>query len=352
VGESANGTVTTDLTEAAAGETVTITATPAEGYALQEIYVDGAAIQGETFTVTGAHTVTAQFVKIAEYAGANVTMGNELNMNFAMAKSKLAGLTGLYVKMVGPGGEKVVQQADWASSGASYYLFTYDGIAAKQMGDEITVTVYNARGNAVSVTKVDSMRAYVARSLDGATEATLKPLYVDMLNYGAAAQVNFGYKTDDLVNSWMTPEQQALATAEMKPIADQRVKGLNYMGTSLTLESRISMQLAFSNVKDKNLYAMVKFTNHSGNPVEERIDEVSVNGNYRTVRVEQIVVADGRKPVTVELYDADTNELVGSAVDSMESYIARSATGKYEWMKKIMIFSDSAYAYLHRNDKK
>ncbi|MBO5418276.1 MAG: hypothetical protein J6A50_06730 [Clostridia bacterium] len=61
VGTVENGTVTVDKASAEAGETVTVTATPNEGYMLNTILVDGQAISGNTFTVTGAHEVTATF---------------------------------------------------------------------------------------------------------------------------------------------------------------------------------------------------------------------------------------------------------------------------------------------------
>jgi hypothetical protein len=291
--------------------------------------------------------VTAKF--LPKFMGTNVTMGNELAVNFAIAKAHFTGMKDLYVKMVGPGGEKIVEQADWASSGSTYFMYTYDGIAAKQMDKEITVTVFNAQGEAVSETKVDSIKSYIQRNLEK-QNAEVKTLFVDILNYGAAAQAYF-IKNEpyEPVNSWLSEEQKAYGTSEMKEVSNSLVATTNHMGTNLSLESRISMQMAFSGLKSKNLYALIKFTNHDGKAVNARIEnaDIAVSGSYRVVRVEQIVVADGRQLVTVELYDADTNELVGSATDSMEGYIARKATGDLEWMKTIMMFSDSAYAYKH-----
>ena len=63
VGEVENGIVSVDKGTAAIGETVTVTAVPANGYVLKSVCVDGAAIEGNTFTVTGDHVVTAVFEK-------------------------------------------------------------------------------------------------------------------------------------------------------------------------------------------------------------------------------------------------------------------------------------------------
>ena len=63
IAEIENGTVTADKTEAVAGETVTLTVTPAEGYKLAAIYVNGIAIEGDTFQMPGRDVViTAEFV--------------------------------------------------------------------------------------------------------------------------------------------------------------------------------------------------------------------------------------------------------------------------------------------------
>ncbi len=64
VGTSSHGTVEVDLTTAYDNETVTATALPEEGYKLVRIYVNGQAIEGNTFTVTGNSVVTALFEPI------------------------------------------------------------------------------------------------------------------------------------------------------------------------------------------------------------------------------------------------------------------------------------------------
>ncbi|MBE7064702.1 MAG: hypothetical protein E7384_02665, partial [Ruminococcaceae bacterium] len=65
VGEVSNGTVTLSSTgNIAYNTTITVTATPSEGYELDQILVNGTAISGTTFKVTKASTVTATFKKI------------------------------------------------------------------------------------------------------------------------------------------------------------------------------------------------------------------------------------------------------------------------------------------------
>lgn len=67
-----NGTVSTDKTQAVNGEIVTVTATPAEGYALNKVYVNGEEIVGTTFIVSGDADVYATFAKETPVYSVNI----------------------------------------------------------------------------------------------------------------------------------------------------------------------------------------------------------------------------------------------------------------------------------------
>jgi hypothetical protein len=90
------------------------------------------------------------------------------------------------------------------------------GIPAKEMGDERYYVAYVklADGSYIySDVCAYSPAAYAYNKLAAEnTDPELKALCVAMLNYGAAAQEFFGYRTDDLMNAKLTAEQQALAS--------------------------------------------------------------------------------------------------------------------------------------------
>ncbi len=69
VAVSDGGRVTVDHNTAKVGDTVTVTAAPYPGYELAAICVDGADIQGDTFTVTGNHVVSARFTRVPVVGG-------------------------------------------------------------------------------------------------------------------------------------------------------------------------------------------------------------------------------------------------------------------------------------------
>lgn len=303
---------------------------------------------GATETIKVDFEVAGQTPRFELY-GTNITMGNTLDMNFYVAQSNFNG-SGYYAVLDGPdNSSKMVPMTEWVENNG-YYQFTYDGLAAKQMSDEIAVTVYDAQGNQVSEVWTDSMRSYVMRVLDKQTEDTARTLLVDMLNYGAAAQTSFTYNTEDLANNQLTEEQQAYATQEVKICTDGRVKGANYYGTNFDLVNQISMNLYFVNVTN-DMSAKIEFTDHYGKQHTVTVpgSEFSDNDDCKVINVDEIVAADGRQNVTCTVYDVDGATVVASVTDSLESYVARMCA-EYPWLEEIMKFSDSAYAYLHRKD--
>ena len=107
-------------------------------------------------------------------------------------------------------------------SGAQYdaendrYMVSTNGIAAKNLGDDIYMCVYAklADGSYVYSDVITySPKTYAMNRLEKSEDENLKALCVAMLNYGAAAQNYFGYKTENLMNAELTADQQALVAA-------------------------------------------------------------------------------------------------------------------------------------------
>jgi DNA-directed RNA polymerase subunit RPC12/RpoP len=111
-----------------------------------------------------------------------------------------------------------VHNAEEVIPGYSYdqedglYAVATNGIAAKNMGETIWFAVYakTSDGNYIYTKLVNySPMAFAYNQLKQGTEAN-KKLSVALLNYGAAAQIYFNYKTDSLMNSQLTDEHLAL----------------------------------------------------------------------------------------------------------------------------------------------
>ena len=66
---SSGGRVTVDHAAARAGDIITVTAAPYQGYELTAVCVDGVEIEGNTFAVTGNHVVSAVFTRLPVTGG-------------------------------------------------------------------------------------------------------------------------------------------------------------------------------------------------------------------------------------------------------------------------------------------
>ena len=220
------------------------------------------------------------------------------------------------------------------------------------MCDEITITVYDAEGKQASETTKTSIRDNVMGALKNSSNADAFTMLVDMLNYGAAAQKYFNYNISDLANSLLTEEQKALGTQE-NPICNNESTSFNYGGTTCVLANTIAMNLYFpGSIVTSDMRAEITFTHH--NKTQQTTVSIAgsdfvKNGSYYVITVDEIVAADGRQPVTCKVINAD-EEVVAWVTLSLENYVA-SAVKQDSWLYEVMKYSDSAYNYLHRNDK-
>ncbi len=107
----ANGTVAVDKTSAKAGTVVSVTATPAEGYTLDKILVDGTAIEGTSFTMP-EHDVTVSAV-FKENTVAELTVSIEAADGKVKAAAKNVGdiKADLYIAVYEGGILKAVKKA-------------------------------------------------------------------------------------------------------------------------------------------------------------------------------------------------------------------------------------------------
>ena len=282
----------------------------------------------KTVLVTKPEETEALF----KLVGTNMTLGNELSVNFAMSAADYK--DGMTAKIT-CGGETVEVKPEKYSAG--YYTVSY-ALSAKQMADEITVEIFKD-GKAVSEAYTDSVRDYAARVLTkSGTDSKTKTMLVDMLNYGAEAQKYFSYNTADLANSKLTKTQKAYAT-KSAAMTDKRVSGKNYVGSNLTLGDQILLNMLFRNVNEA-MTAKITYVDHMGETVTVETKPVRYDDTYCMVTVDSIVLADAKQLVTVTVYDGARE--VASASDSVESYAARKPSALTD---AVMKFATSAYNY-------
>ena len=109
--------------------------------------------------------------------------------------------------------DAVAVYSNYSTDGTLYMVAT-EGIAAKNMADQMWFKIYAKLSDGSYVyTSVNYYSAVrYANSILGRTSSSAysKALVVAMLNYGAEAQLYFGHNTDALANASLTDEQKAL----------------------------------------------------------------------------------------------------------------------------------------------
>ena len=285
------------------------------------------------------------FVRIV-HAGSNIDLNNDLDVNIyvSLDENKI----GEYTASISKGGQVVVEDADLVKNGDNVFQVTLPGVPAKELCEEITVTVRDSEGNEV-ITIVDSFAKYAQRVLNNDSySAATKTMIVDMLNYAAAAQEHFGYKTDMLVNAGLTDEQQALGTQNNPAVTNKYEKTNDYYyGTNFNLENNITMNMYVAGLGNEG-YGIIKYTDHTGEAKEITIKaaDCKMSGSYYVFTIEEFVTADcARSEVYAEFYNGE-GQLVVTVTDSMESYVARGAA-TYPWLYKMMKFVNSTLAYMN-----
>ena len=299
----------------------------------------------------GGESYSDIIYELHTFYGTNLDLGNTLDLNFYFAKNYVtdpesyAVIERTYAN--GKTDEQILAMDQWSEDGTkNYHVISYPGLAAKEMCDKVSVTIYDSSDTAISETKTDSIRSYAMRVLALEEWESAYTTLVDMLNYGAAAQEYFNYATNDLANKELTEAQKTLATEEVE-YNNIYVKPDNYYGTNLDLESRIRLNFYFTGVQE-GMTAKVTYTDHLGNSVTDEPVEFKKNNSTYQASVEGLVVADGDTAITCKVYNQDGSEYT-SVTDSINSYVFR-AKESYPWLENIAKFSASAYDYLHRND--
>ena len=248
------------------GDSYTGNQVPATGHS----YVNGTCANcGKTESTGGAGPNEGEsdpiYTPILKGASFSLSFESEILVNFYYTVSDMTEVAeqGMLVFYEDPG------TADYASAddvyvGSSYnsasniYANTSKGIPAKQMGDTRYYAAYvklNDGTYAYSSLYQYSPKKYATNMLSkSSTSANQKALCVAMLNYGAAAQVYFGYKTNDLMNASLTAAQKALVKAYSSDmlvgaVAADSSKTGNFTKTSTGFSARsasVSFEGAFA----------------------------------------------------------------------------------------------------------
>ena len=241
--------------------------------------------------------------------------------------------------------------------------FEYKGIFAKELSVEVKVTIL-ADGEVIK-TEVYSVKEYAMKQIaKNNIPANLKTLLVDMLNYGTAAQIYFGYNTDNLANADLTEDQQALASQEVAELTSHKnainAEGATVVlaGTALVLENAIETNyyLNLNGANAEDLVAKITYVDCLGNKVEEVVEgkDFVINGKYHVVRFSGLGSREMRTVYSMTVFDKEGNVVSGTYEYSIESYavsqLSKATEGSdlYNVLIAMMKYGLSAESYFNK----
>lgn len=182
------------------------------------------------------------------------------------------------------------------------YVFTCHKITPSQIGDTVFATLYASfEGTEYSAAvKTYSVSTYCYNMLAKSSDAALKRLLVDILNYGAAARAYTGYvppleQDQPMPNANLTEEQKAFATPDD---VLQDVKSVTKLDVTVIDNPAASWKAASLRVQD-TVILRVRFAVDS-------LDGVTVKMNFADTEVEGLIVEEDGK------YYAYFNQLRGA----------------------------------------
>mgnify|MGYP004562057563 CR=1 FL=1 len=303
----------------------------------------------------------------------NCSFGNDLSMLYAIPVESLRNCSDIRLKVVKDyilqdrtteAREKLLTPVEYAIDGTLYYRFDYKEVSAKEIGDTLTASLGFTKGEREYNGKVDeySLKRYAEERLAASANESFKRLLVDLLNYGAAAQSYFEYKTDKPVNAELTEEQKALSTGKYKEITkvvsdeDTGVYEAEITRKNIKFGNRIELLVATSFGIDSNLSGVklkVVYTTASGEEGVETIDGADfvyrADVNSYTAYFNGLKASELRSVLFLTLVRGD--EAISATVKySLDTYAANrleaSTDENYkELLKKTLIYSDSAKNY-------
>ncbi len=244
----------------------------------------------------------------------------------------------------------------------NYYYFTFDGLNASMMNNDIRATFYGAKDGTMYKSNVDvySVATYAYSSLDNpGRPESLKILCANLLRYGANAQSYKSYRTNALADSKMTDTHKAYLTALDSVVFDTINKAnedmadpsVSIIGKSLNLDSKVTLKFIVElktyagDVND--LTVVVNYTDINGVAKSATLTDPQVydlaNNRY-SFEFDGLLAAELRQPLTVAVYHGSTR-LSGTIEYSASTY----GTGKLGDLKTLcqalMAYSDAAKAY-------
>lgn len=294
----------------------------------------------------------------------SLTLQSSIKMNFKVLKSALAEYEDPYMVFKCEGLEDMTV-TEYTEQG-EYYVFSFPGISPKMMNNTVTAQLYatyKENGQLYSSeTKSISVKEYAYKMLDAyasinTTQANkLKTLIVDLLNYGAEAQVYTNYKTNSLVNEDLTATQKSWGTSttpELTNITDKEYRTISnptaeWNAAGLVLNDSVKIRAKFTVEDIENI--TVRFTCAGSTYTYSKEDFTKNSDGTYYVYCNEIKANQMSNEILITVYDngVQCSNTMRFSVESYAKAIQDSAyagTALDNLTQAMMRYGKSAEAY-------
>ena len=256
------------------------------GEAVTENVVAKTSIDRVVYCSVCGTEISRNTIPLLRVSGATLALENDISIIYKTKASSVDGYyTGVYavVKQQLEGSEvrETIIEGVLSADGSNYE-FLYSGVAAKEVGDLMDITVYGYyNGDLIEgETKEDyGVMVYVTSQLaktasklgmTTARAAVFKTLLVDLVYYASEAQAYFDYKTEAPATSQLSDEYLALASDDSVLDGMEKITNTTYetvdnptvtwKAATLQLLSKATVRVKITysgNIEDLTLYARI-----------------------------------------------------------------------------------------------
>ena len=299
-------------------------------------------------------------MRLAFY-GTSLSLQHNFAINYKVKPQLLEKYSDLYVVVTMNG--EISEIREYTVDAYGYLSFRFEDIAPQTIGDDVTA-VLCAKEKGVDVESASYVSG-VANYCDKALEyyaddanAVFRTLIVDLLHYGAKAQIYTDYKADAPVDADLTAEQLAWGTQGDPVLTDHFVYELKtvenptatWYGAGLILDTAVTLKLKFAvqsieGVKVRIVIedgetVVIDDPRHFRYNADDGLYHLSVNG----LNANQM-----SKKLELTVLDAEGRAISNTAQYSIESYAYEkqnsTVPGLADLVKAMMNYGNAASAY-------
>ena len=308
--------------------------------------------------------------QILKFATASLTLYNDITINFKVNAAMFStyGYTDPYAVFtiydVDGNAEETVVTKYRIEESTGRYLFDFDNISPQRLNDTVKGVLYaKYNGEQYQSEEVTySVSTYCYRQINNATVSTapeyakFRTLLVDLLNYGAAAQLYTEYNMDNLVNANLTKTQASWGTADSRKLVNDQdafFKTIEnplaaWKGAGLNLKDSVVIRLKLEAENTEGLSVKIVGKYDTWEIDSEKFDPVLGEKNMYYVYFDSLDASQMSEKIYATIYK-DGVPVSNTLQYTIETYAAKNAvpgTTAGDLLIAMMKYGDAANKFV------